>query len=149
MNNNNWYETEEKRQLAEHIISLEKSALDKWFKGDSSGYIELWSEQDFSYFDSVAPGRIDSHEEISDFVRGAVDGKLFADSYEFLSPRVQIGSDMAVLTFQLHAKTTLLHMHYNCIEVYKKEGEDWRVVHSTWSFIQPMTNDFGNVKEIV
>ena len=145
----NWYKNEEERQLAEYIIGLERGALDKWFKGDSSGYREIWSERSFSYFDSVAPGRVDTYEEIEAFVRGAVDGKLYADSYDFENPRVQMGQDMAVLTFQLHAKTTLLHMHYNCIEVYQREGDDWRVIHSTWSFIQPLTNDFGLVKDIV
>lgn len=147
--NENWYKNEEERKLAEYIIGLERAALDKWFKGDSTGYRELWSEHSFSYFDSVAPKRVDSHAEISTFVRGVVDGKLYADSYDFVNPRVQIGGDMAVLTYQLHAKTTLINMHYNCIEVFQKEGDEWRVVHSTWAFIQPLTNDFGQVKIIV
>ena len=135
--------------MAEHIIGLERKALDKWFNGDSSGYRELWSEINFSYFDSVMPKRVDTHEEISAFVKQAVDGNLFADSYDFVNPRVQIVQDMAVLTFQLHADTSLINMHYNCIEVYQKEGDQWRVVHSTWSFITPLSNDFGDVKEIV
>ena len=29
--------TEEERKLAQHIIGLEKAALDKWFKGETSG----------------------------------------------------------------------------------------------------------------
>lgn len=139
----NWCKNEEERQLAEYIIGLERSALDKWFNGDSSGYRELWSERSFTYFDSVMDHRVDTHEEISAFVKKAVDGNLHADSYDFVNPRVQIGQDMAVLTFQLHAATNLIHMHYNCIEIYQKErqrvgdgtsgmGEDWRVIHSTW-----------------
>ncbi|MFC2634224.1 MAG: hypothetical protein ACFNZU_01915 [Capnocytophaga granulosa] len=35
--------TPEQRQLADHLIGLERSALDKWFKGDTSGYANLWS----------------------------------------------------------------------------------------------------------
>lgn len=77
-----------------------------------------------------------------------IDGKLFADSYDFRNPRVQIGNDMAVLTYQLFAKTTLIDM--DCIEVYQKEkGGQWRVIHSTWSFIRPMEKDFGKAKDIV
>lgn len=144
-----WYKNEDEKKLALHIISLEEAALKKWFNGDSSGYRELWSKHDFTYFDSVADHRVDTYEEIEAFVKSAVDGKLYADSYDFQNPRVQLGADMAVLTFQLHANTTLINMHYNCIEVYRKEGEEWHVVHSTWSFIQPLSNDFGNVKEIV
>lgn len=68
-----------------------------------------------------------------------IEGKLFADSYEFRSPRVQLGDGMAVLTFQLFAKTTLLDMAYNCIEMFRREEDgEWRVVHSTWSFIRPL-----------
>ncbi len=147
--NTNWYKNEEMRQLASKIIQLEKDALDRWFKGDSSGYRALWSKHDFSYFDSVCDHRVDTHEEISEFVKGAVDGNLFAEKYDFLNPRVQFGGDMAVLTYQLHANTNLINMHYNCIEVFRKEGEEWHVVHSTWSFITPLQNDFGTVKEIV
>ena len=35
------YNSEEEKKLADHIISLEKAALEKWFKGDTSGYAEL------------------------------------------------------------------------------------------------------------
>ncbi|EJH1760927.1 hypothetical protein NCT71_004310 [Escherichia coli] len=38
------YSTEE-RILANHLIALEKAALDKWFKGDTSGYKSLWSSR--------------------------------------------------------------------------------------------------------
>lgn len=44
--------TTEERQLAAHIIGLEKAALDKWFKGDTSGYEKLWSKRSFTYFDA-------------------------------------------------------------------------------------------------
>lgn len=27
--------------------------LDKWFKGDTSGYEQLWSKRSFTYFDAV------------------------------------------------------------------------------------------------
>lgn len=141
------YDSAEERELAARIIGLEKSALDKWFNGDTSGYEKLWSKQSFSYFDSVLTERIDSHAEIEKVLKG-IDGKLFADSYDFRNPRVQIGKDMAVLTFQLFAKTTLIDMAYNCIEVYRREADGaWRVIHSTWSFIRPMGRDFNPANE--
>lgn len=141
--------TAEERQLAAHIIRLEKAALDKWFKGDTSGYEQLWSKRSFTYFDAVVTERVDDHATISGFLK-TIEGKLFADSYDFRSPRVQIGQDMAVLTYQLFAKTTLIDMEYNCIEVYQKEEDGrWRVIHSTWSFIRPMEKNFNAVKEVV
>lgn len=143
------YKNKEEKTLAEHIIGLERTALDKWFNGDTSGYERLWSERSFTYFDGVVTERIDDHATITEFLK-TIDGKLFADSYDFRNPRVQLGQDMAVLTYQLFAKTTLIDMEYNCIEVYQKEADgEWHVIHSTWSFIRPMDKDFGRAKEIV
>lgn len=141
--------TEEERKLAQHIIGLEKAALDKWFKGNTSGYEQLWSKRSFTYFDAVVEKRVDDHATVAEFLK-TIDGKLFADSYDFRNPRVQIGKDMAVLTYQLFAHTTLIDMEYNCIEVYQKEEDgQWRVIHSTWSFIRPMEKNFGKAKDIV
>lgn len=143
--------TAEERTLAEHIISLERAALDKWFKGDTSGYRNLWSEQSFTYFDGVNENRVENHDTIAEFLK-TIDGKLHAESYDFQRPRVQFGmaKDMALLTFQLYADTNLIDMKYNCIELYRKEGDgQWRVIHSTWSFIRPMDMDFGKAGEVV
>ncbi|MCM1168469.1 MAG: MmcQ/YjbR family DNA-binding protein [Bacteroides sp.] len=137
--------------LAWHIIGLEKAALDKWFNGDTFGYSQLWSRQNFSYFDAVVTERIDSHEEIEK-VLAVIEGKLSADTYDFHNPRVQFSDDlsMGVLTYQLYAKTTLIDMEYNCIEVYHKEADgEWHVVHSTWSFIKPMEKNFNKAEQIV
>ncbi|WP_409021625.1 nuclear transport factor 2 family protein [Dellaglioa sp. P0083] len=136
-------------KLNEEIIALEKGALDKWFKGDTSGYLNIWSQKQFSYFDGAVKRRVDSYEDIKESVLANVEGKLFADSYDFEYPRVQAVDDMAVLTYQLYAKTTLIDMQYNCIEVYQKEEDGWKVIHSTWSFIRPMDMDFGKAKSIV
>ena len=143
------YNSEEEKNLADHIISLEKAALEKWFKGDTSGYAELWSKKNFTYFDGVVSKRVDDYQTISDFLK-TIEGKLFADKWDFVDPRVQIGKDMAVLTYQLFSKTSLLDMEYNCIEVFQKEDDGvWRVIHSTWSFIKPMEKDFSKVKKFV
>lgn len=141
--------TTENTDLTNQIIAREKAALDKWFKGDTSGYLNLWSQTDFSYFDSFKAKRVDSYAEIKDFVLANVEGKLYADSYDFETPRVQAVDDMAVLTYQLFAKTTLNDMRYNCIEVFKRMDDDWQVIHSTWSVIRPMDMAFDRDKPLV
>lgn len=151
MNNSTaWhYGSTEEEALAQHIIELERAALDKRFAGDASGYEQLWSRRSFTYFDSVVTERIDDHATIEEALK-TIDGKLFAENYDFRNPRVQIGEDMAVLTYQLFAKTTLIDMKYNCIEVYQKEADgQWRVIHSTWSFIRPMDKSFAPTDEVV
>ena len=133
-----YYKTDEERRLAEELIALERSALDKWFNGDTSGYAALWSRRSFTYFDGVVAERVENHETIEAFLK-MLDGKLFADSYDFRNPRVQTGNDMAVLTYQLFAKTTLIDMAYNCVEVFQKEDDGvWRVIHSTWSLYKAL-----------
>lgn len=114
---------------------MEKSALDKWFRGDTSSYDQLWSDRSFTYFDAVVAERVDDHATSKKFLE-AIDGKLSAGSYDFRKPRVQFGKDIAVLTFQLFANT-MIDMEYNCIEVFQKEVSECRVIHSTWSVIRP------------
>lgn len=143
------YKNEDEKQLAEYIIGLEESALEKWFKGDTSGYAQLWSKRSFTYFDAVVTERLDEFAATADLF-GKVEGNLLATSYEIRSPRVQLGVDMSVLTYQLFAKTNLINMEYNCIEVFQKEEDgEWHVIHSTWSILRPMEKDFSKFKEIV
>lgn len=115
-----WYKNEEEQQLAEYLIGLEKAALDKWFDGDTSGYEQLWSKHSFTYFDSVSDKRVDDHETIAQFLK-TIDGKLFAQSYDFRVPRVQIGKDMAVLTYQLFADTSLINRPMTALKCSKRK----------------------------
>ncbi|MDG4969516.1 nuclear transport factor 2 family protein [Lactococcus lactis] len=134
--------TPEQKNLAEKIIEMEIDALNRFYKGDTSGYQNLWSKNNFSYFDANTFERIDTYEEIYDFLMNRVEGKLYAEKYEFLSPRVQFGVDMAVLTYQLHADTNFKSTHYNVIEVYQiNEDKEWKVIHSTWAWIRPFAKD--------
>lgn len=141
--------TAEQQRLAEHLVELERSALDKWFAGDVSGYRELWSRRSFTYFDGARTERVEDHDTIEEFL-DQLDGKLHADTYDLQNPRVQFGADMALLTFQLFADTNLIDMKYNCVELYQLEDDSqWRIVHSTWSFIRPMDMNFVAVDAIV
>ncbi len=70
----------ESQKLAEHLIALGRTTLDKWVKGDTSGYRDLWSKCAFSYFDGVKDNRVDTYAEISATL-GPMEGVLHADSY--------------------------------------------------------------------
>jgi hypothetical protein len=145
------YRNDDEKQMAEYIIGLEQSALEKWFRGDVSGYAALWSKRSFTYFDAVETKRIEQFEDMAALLK-RVEGNLKAESFEVRDPRVQFGQDMAVLTYQLFAKTNLVDVDYNCIEVFQKEDDgEWYVIHSTWSIIRPMDMDFSvfKGKEIV
>lgn len=141
--------TEEQQKLAQEIIALEKDALDKYFQGDMTGYLELWSKDNFTYFDANCKERIDTYEEVADFLTNVIGKRMHADSYAFHAPRVQFGKDMAVLTYQLHADTSLIEMHYNVIEIFQKEGTAWKVIHSTWDLITPFSPDVKRPKTAI
>jgi hypothetical protein len=64
-------------------------------------------------------------------------GTAKADSDEIIDPRVQSIGDAAILTFQYVSYTGEEATRWNCTEVYQRSGEDWRIVHSHWSFTQP------------
>lgn len=143
------YDNEVQETLAKHIVGLEKSALDKFLNGDMSGYRTMWSKCSFTYFDAVVKQRVESFAGMESFL-DSLEGKLHADDYRFLSPRVQFGQDMAVLTFQLFAHTNLGDIAYNCVEVFQKESDgEWRVIHSTWSTIRPMDKYASPIEQIV
>lgn len=150
-NTSAWYRNEEEKRLADNIIGLEKSALDRFFHGDMSGYRDLWSKRSFTYFDGVTAKRVEKFSEMEDFLN-ALEGNLESSEWRFVSPRVQFGKDMAVLTFQLFAKVNMpiKSIEYNVVEVFQKEDSgEWHVIHSTWSFIRPMDKDFSPMKATV
>lgn len=147
--NENSY-NQEQHAIEEKIIELEIYALDKYFKGDMSGYLDIWSKDNFSYFDAGTEERADSYEQVKQFLEENVAGKMHADKYDFHYPRVQLSSDTAVLTYQLHADTSLIEMHYNVIEVFQKnKNNEWKVIHSTWDLITPYSTDVKKPKEII
>lgn len=134
----------EANAIANQVIEMEKVALDKYYAGDMTGYYNLWSHDDFSYFDSGHAKRVDSFAEVKDFMDKNLAGKMHADSYCFLTPRVQVHGDTAILTYQLFADTNFINMKYNVVEVFQKNAAgEWKVVHSTWDTITPYSRDLS------
>lgn len=79
------------------IISMECAALDRWIRGDPSGFLEI-SAPDVVYFDPYRAKRIDGLEALTALYR-EIWGKVLLDRYELLNPLVQVVGDAAVLTF--------------------------------------------------
>ena len=79
------------------IIAMERAALDRWGKGDPSGFLEI-SAPDVVYFDPSLERRIDGREALARYYE-ALRGKVATSRYELINPRVQHVGDMAVLTF--------------------------------------------------
>jgi ketosteroid isomerase-like protein len=122
--------------LAQTIIALEQSALDRWGHGDPDGFLEL-SADDVVYFDPFQARRLNGHSELK-HLYDALRGTIHVDRYEMLHPRVQSVDSMAVLTFNLVSYEKEEVYRWNCTEVYRFHSDgQWRIIQTHWSFTKP------------
>lgn len=123
--------------VAEHIIDLERRALDRWCHGDPSGFIEQ-SAPDVVYFDPFIKARIDGRERLLEYYE-PLRGTIFAEHFDLVNPRVQVMGQVAVLTFNFVSQSANgREQRWNCTEVYREDPEGWRLVQSHWSFTKPV-----------
>jgi ketosteroid isomerase-like protein len=133
---------------AEQILTLERTALNRWGAGDPDGFLETYAE-DVTYFDPVTAARLDGHDAMTAYYRPWI-GKIKVDRYEILNPSVVVADDIAVLAYNLvnflrdANGTERLLNRWNSTTVYQRHGMNWKIVHSHWSFTQP-TLVGGNV----
>jgi uncharacterized protein (TIGR02246 family) len=125
---------------AETIIALERGALDRWIRGDSQGYLELYARE-VTYFDPQRDARVNGADAMRKLLEPLI-GKMKADRYDMLAPRVQGSGDVAVLTYNLvsHARAadgSAFRVRWNSTAVYGRVDGRWRIVHSHWSITKP------------
>jgi ketosteroid isomerase-like protein len=131
--------------VAEHIISLERSALDRWIRADPDGYLSLYA-RDATYFDPFREKRIDGVDELHAglaAMRG-VTLPFTEPRYDMINPVVHVEGNVAVLSFNLvnygkpsgSTQETVL-ARWNATEVYREIDGTWRIIHTHWSFTQP------------
>jgi len=124
----------------EQIVMLERTALDRWGKGDPDGFLELYSG-DITYFDPMTAMRIDGHQAMVDYYRPFA-GEIQIPRYEMLNPHVVIDGNMALLTYNLvnYIKDANGHesvgTRWNSTTVFQRLGDTWKSIHSHWSFTQ-------------
>jgi ketosteroid isomerase-like protein len=133
--------------VADTIIALERSALERWGRGDPQGYVETFAPE-ITYFDPFTEKRIDGIYAMKAAL-APITGKVRIDRYEMLNPRVQHAGDVAVLSFNLvsHARNpdgSPRLVRWNSTEVYRRFGGKWRIVHNHWSFTKPELKQAGS-----
>jgi hypothetical protein len=120
-------------KITQKIIALECAALDRWGKGDPSGFLEI-SAPDIVYFDPGQKTRVDGWEEMSKFYE-TIRGLVSFERFELLNPLVQIVGDAAVLTFNyVSYGGDEDEYRWNCTEVYRRKGETWEIIQTHWSY---------------
>lgn len=129
-------------EVEELIIAKEKQVLDEWGKGRTMVFPDN-SAPEITYFDPSLEKRLDGKEAFAALCK-SIEGKFTVDRYDMLDPKVQVYGEVAILTYNLidyseKAGSTEKTFSWNSTEVYHKEGRDWRIVHSHWSFTKPNT----------
>ena len=131
--------------LAEHIIAIERAALDRWVRADPDGYLDLYSD-DATYFDPFRDKRVDGFNVLSAQLAPVRGVKLpFTEPrYEMLNPMVNVDGNTAILTYNLvnYGKPTgkteeVVLARWNSTQVYRRVNDAWRLVHTHWSLTQP------------
>ncbi|MCD6252891.1 MAG: DUF4440 domain-containing protein [Thermotogae bacterium] len=123
------------KEISTTIIAMEHAALDRWGKGDPSGFLEI-SAPDVVYFDPFIERRLDGLKALISYYEG-IRGKIQIDRYELINPKVQLCGDIAVLTFNYISYRGETQNRWNCTEVYRKIDKHWRIIQTHWSFTQP------------
>ena len=124
---------------AQHeIVAMEKNALERWCKGDPSGFLEICAP-DVVYFDHTTPKRLDGLDNLRAYYSAIHENPAGAQGFEMIDPKVHEGSDMAVLTFNYVYKAVSEDglRRWNSTEVYRRTPSGWRIVQTHWSPTQP------------
>ena len=128
--------TETATDVARTIIGMEHAALERWGRGDPSGFLEICAE-DVVYFDPYQRRRLDGLAELRALYE-SIRGQVQIARFELIDPVVQATDDMAVLTFNYVAEgTNEATSRWNCTEVYRREGATWRIIQTHWSSTCP------------
>jgi hypothetical protein len=124
------------QDIARHIISLERAALDRSDRGDAEAFLEL-SDPSVSYFDPSLAEPIRGLKALAAYYRGLP--KYEGGTGEMFNADVQVAGDVAVLTFRYDSKVTRTgHVtHWNATEVYRRTPAGWRIIHTHWAYNKP------------
>ena len=122
------------------IIALERGAMDRWGKGDPSGYLELFAP-DVTYFDPGKERRVDGIEAMTAYL-APIKGLVKLDRYEMIAPRVYHDGNVAVLSYNLVTYGTApdgkpLVNRWNTTSAYALVAGSWKIVHQHFSFTKP------------
>lgn len=115
------------------IIDMEKQALERWIHGDPDGPLAI-SAPDVVYFDPALDTRLDGLEALKRYYE-PIRGKIHAERFELLNPKVQLVGDAAVLTYNFVSwDESGQDDRWNCTEVYRRDPVGWRVIQTHFSY---------------
>jgi ketosteroid isomerase-like protein len=123
------------------VMAVERTALERWGKGDPGGFLDTYAPE-ITYFDPSVERRVDGLPAMKALLE-PVRGKLRIDRREILNPKVQRYGEIAVLSYNIvnyekQADGTERQMRpWNVTEVFRLVDGKWRTIHSHFSFTKP------------
>jgi len=120
------------QEITAELIALESAALERWGNGDPAGFLEICAS-DVVYFDPYQEKRIDGLDALTQFYK-TIWGMVDFDRFELLNPLVQVGGDLAVLTFNFVSFAGDNESRWNCTEVYRFDDSRWQIIQTHWSY---------------
>lgn len=130
---------QESNGLLGELMGHERQAMERWRKGDPDGFLNL-SAEDVTYFDPGTPARINGRDALR-IEYAPRRGQVAFDVMDFIAPQVQVCGNMAVLfyrflTTNLEADGSIAQrIPWNCTEVYEHRSNQWKILHTHWSYI--------------
>ena len=121
--------------VAEAIVAAETEALIRWGAGDPGGFLDI-CHPDVTYFDPFLEARLDGLNALTGHYEN-LRGKVHVDTFELINPRVVVGGELAVLSFNYVSKNGSGTYRWNCTEVYRSVAARWLIVQTHWSHVQP------------
>jgi ketosteroid isomerase-like protein len=126
--------------MEETILSIEKSAMERWRNGDPWGFVEA-SADEIIYVDPGLTQPIMGLEAYKTYMK-EIEGQVHYQGSEFIDPRVVVVGNAAVLSYNY--RSTVINAEgvvtdqtpWNATEVYFWKDDRWRIVHTHWSFLQ-------------
>lgn len=83
------------------ILKIEDSAMEEWREGNPMRWIDI-SADDILYSDPALSAPIDGKTAYIKYLE-PLKGKIFYDASEYVSPRVAVFGNTAVLTYNYHS----------------------------------------------
>ena len=121
------------------ILAKEQAAMERWRHGDPLGWAEI-SADEVTYIDPELTEPIRGLAAYREYL-GRLAGKIRYDDSEFIAPRVAVYGPLAVLTYNYVATVrqengeVIRRTPWNTTEVYAWLDEEWKIVHTHWSYI--------------
>lgn len=128
------------KAIMDKILKIEDSAMEEWRKGNPMKWIEI-SGDDVIYIDPGLNAPIVGKAAYLQYLE-PLKGKIFYDASEYVKPNVALYGKTAVLTYNYHSLKKKPDNQFertsfwNTTEVYRLIGDEWKIIHTHWSYIQ-------------